>query len=223
MMMPWRSKVLRVLIDPYFHLKVRSSPRSIGTPDGLGIVHPAGPISPLAPRFLAERFRNLAGPLNGNIGYPPGSRMRQAHARISGRVHLWLQRALRVSFAEKRRYERVPVAGGDRTRASLRAAGCRDAQMTDTVDAGLPDAMVRTPCVAHTGTNGRFACTGRFVDGKGFDLAIRSVARTDPAIMLDLYGDGLRPRRERLHPDQCHRSLGARLRDRTQARGRSGP
>ena len=73
----------------------------------------------------------MLGPLNGNIYYPPAFR---AHERLGARwrrrLHMPLQR-LRRAWPWRRHAERVLVAGGDRTRRSLHAAGAPEASLVD--------------------------------------------------------------------------------------------
>jgi glycosyltransferase involved in cell wall biosynthesis len=110
--------------------------------------------------------------------------------RTAERLHALAQRAQRVLFPEKRRVRVILVSGYERTRASLRLAGVPEEKMVDVLDSGVDDSVAARPRAVHTGHNPRFACSGRMVDHKGTDLAIRAVAAAGPDIRLDIYGDG---------------------------------
>jgi glycosyltransferase involved in cell wall biosynthesis len=110
--------------------------------------------------------------------------------RAAERFHALAQRAQRLLSSEKRRATTVLVAGYERTRASLRMAGVPEDRMVDVVCAGVSERIASRPRLIHTGTNPRFVCSGRMVDHKGTDLAIKAVAAAGPTIELDIYGDG---------------------------------
>jgi glycosyltransferase involved in cell wall biosynthesis len=195
----WRSKVLRFLLDPYFHLAARrlvaaelerdSAPGDSAPGDT--VLHYLSPVSPVALRFVPKGATFVMGPLTGNIYYPPAFRDRMSTGlRLAERLHAMTQRAQRLLYPEKRRARTILVSGYERTRESLRLAGVRDDQMVDVVDAGVSDHIVTRPRLTHTQPNPRFVCSGRMVDHKGTDLAIKAVAAADPTIELDIYGDG---------------------------------
>jgi glycosyltransferase involved in cell wall biosynthesis len=190
----WRSKVLRFLLDPYFHLAARrlvvaEVPTGTGPDDT--VLHYLSPVSPVALRFVPKGATFVMGPLTGNIYYPPAFRDRMSTGlRLAERLHAIAQRSQRILYPEKRRARTILVSGYERTRESLKLAGVRDDQMVDVVDAGVSDHIVARPRITHTGTNPRFVCSGRMVDHKGTDLAIEAVAAADPTIELDIYGDG---------------------------------
>lgn len=187
----WRLPPLRGLLDIYFHLAVRRLIRASIPPDPGTTLHYIGPVSPVAPRFFPKRYDVVLGPLTGNISYPPAFRGRMSRkARLAEHLHGIAQRCLRITLREKQRARVILVSGYERTRASLRLAGAREAQMIDVVDAGVSDRISARPRIVHAGHNPCFVCSGRMVDYKGFDLAIRAVASANPAIRLDIYGDG---------------------------------
>ena len=62
--------------------------------------------------------------------------------------------------------------------------------MVDVVDSGVSDRIRSRPRTSHAGINPRFVCSGRMIDYKGFDLAIRALTRAAPSVRLDIYGDG---------------------------------
>jgi glycosyltransferase involved in cell wall biosynthesis len=187
----WRAR-LEILLDLYFHVAAR---RLIGrhVPRGPDVVlHYIAPVSPVTPRFFPRGYRIVLGPLTGNIFYPPAFAGRMTWQwHWARRLHGMAQRLQSVLFPEKRRrVQNVLVSGYERTRASLRLAGVTDGQMADVVDAGVSETLCTAPRIVHDGPHPRFAASGRFVDHKGFDLAIRALAATPAEITLDIYGDG---------------------------------
>lgn len=190
----WRSRILRFLLDPYFHLAARrlvvgeilDGPAADDT-----VLHYLSPVSPVALRFVPKGATFVMGPLTGNIYYPPAFRERMSTGlRLAERLHAGAQRAQRLLDPEKQRARTILVSGYERTRASLKLAGVRDDQMVDVVDSGVSDHIAARPRITHTGPNPRFVCSGRMVDHKGTDLAIKAVAAADAGIELDIYGDG---------------------------------
>jgi glycosyltransferase involved in cell wall biosynthesis len=187
----WRLPPLRGLLDIHFQLAARRLIRAHVKSAEETVLHYIGPVSPVLPRFFPKGYDVVLGPVTGNIYYPPAFRHRMSRkARLSERLHGIAQRVLRVTLREKQRVRVILVSGYERTRVSLRLAGAREDQMVDVVDSGVSDRVRIRPRISHAGINARFICSGRMVDYKGFDLAIRAVARADPAIHLDVYGDG---------------------------------
>ena len=187
----WRLAPLRGLLDVHFHLAARHLIKAHVEPDPSTVLHYIGPVSPVMPRFFPEGYDVVLGPLTGNIYYPPAFRSRMSwKARLSERLHGFAQRILRVTLREKQRARVILVSGYERTRVSLRLAGASEAQMVDVVDSGVSDQISERPRVRHIGINPNFVCSGRMVDLKGFDLAIRALTRTHPTIRLDIFGDG---------------------------------
>jgi glycosyltransferase involved in cell wall biosynthesis len=187
----WRAR-LELLLDLYFHVAARllirrHVPRS---PDV--VLHYIAPVSPVTPRFFPRGYRIVLGPLTGNIFYPPAFAGRMTWQwHWARRLHGMAQRLQSVFFPEKRRrVQSVLVSGYERTRESLRRGGVADGQMADVVDAGVSETLYAAPRIVHEGPHPRFAASGRFVDHKGFDLAIRALAATPSEITLDIYGDG---------------------------------
>jgi glycosyltransferase involved in cell wall biosynthesis len=205
----WRAR-LELLLDLYFHVAAwllirRHVPRS---PDV--VLHYIAPVSPVTPRFFPRGYRIVLGPLTGNIFYPPAFAGRMTWQwHWASRLHGMAQRLQSVLFPEKRRrVQSVLVSGYERTRESLRLAGVADGQMADVVDAGVSETLYAAPRIVHEGPHSRFAASGRFVDHKGFDLAIRALAATPAEITLEIYGDG--EKREEL--EALVRRLGLRER-----------
>ncbi|MEM9099236.1 MAG: glycosyltransferase family 4 protein [Pseudomonadota bacterium] len=187
----WRSVVLRPFVDLYFQYQTRKMIPEYLEPDQGNIIHYVCPVSPVLRRLPPKGYRLFLGPLTGNIAYPPGFAKRESRkARLRQSVHFLTQWMIKVFSGEKRRYERILIAGYERTRASVIAAGASEERLVDVICSGVSnefDGMSRT---AHSGVNNRFMCSGRFVDHKGMDLAIRAVAEAGAPIELDLYGDG---------------------------------
>ncbi|WOI58395.1 glycosyltransferase family 4 protein [Palleronia sp. LCG004] len=188
----WRVKPLRGLLDIHFHLMARRLIRRHVARDPKTTLHYIGPVSPVMPRFFPKGYDIVLGPLTGNIFYPPAFRERMSPEFRNGeRFHAVAQKILGRIFPEKRNRARVVlVSGYERTRASLRMARVREEQMVDVVDSGVADRIRNRPRIEHRGPNPRFVCSGRMVDHKGVDLAIRAVARADPKVTLDVFGDG---------------------------------
>lgn len=187
----WHSRVFRMLLQPYFHWKARRLILKEAGSDRRPILHYISPVSPVAPRFVPLGFRSVFGPMTGNIYYPPGFRDRMSlKDRLREKLHKAAQVTLGPIFPEKRRALCLLVSGYERTRASLELAGCDPEKMVDVVDSGVSQKLTLRPRVQHAGPNPRFMCSGRLVDHKGIDLAIRAVARARPEVTLDIYGDG---------------------------------
>lgn len=196
----WAVPPLRPFLGVYFQLKARALIRADTRPGPKPVVHYISPVSPVAPRFPLKGYRNILGPVTGNIYYPPGFRARMPWgARAREGLHGLAQVLFGRLLGDKRRFATVLVSGYERTRASLRVAGVPEARMVDVVDAGVSDRLAARLRIAHAGANGAFMCSGRLVDHKGIDLAIRAVAGAGAGVTLDIYGDGPeRPRLERL-------------------------
>ncbi|MBC7146331.1 MAG: glycosyltransferase family 4 protein [Thioclava marina] len=187
----WRSKLLTGLLQPYFHLAARRLVLKEAGTDRSPILHYISPVSPVAPRFSPGGFRRVFGPMTGNIYYPPGFRDRMSGKdRLREGMHRIAQQVLGRIFPEKRAAQSLLVSGYERTRASLEMAGCRPEQMRDVIDSGVNELIATRPRIRQAGRNPRFVASGRLVDYKGFDLAIRAVALAAPDITLDIYGKG---------------------------------
>lgn len=187
----WRSRILRFLVNVYFHLQVRRLLLRIAPQKSDVVLHYVCPISPVLPRFPPRGYRAILGPLNGNIGYPPAFAAREGHrSRLVHRAQLLVQRLMRLVSREKQHYKTILVSGYERTMVSLRQAGARDDQLVEVADCGISDAVFETDPIVHAGRNTRFICSGRLIGLKGFDMAIRAVAQAPSDVTLDIYGDG---------------------------------
>ena len=133
----------------------------------------------------------MAGPINGNIYYPKAFQARESRSARWRRLwHMPLQSMLGRLGVSLRRFDLVFVAGGERTRVSLAAAGCKSEQMADSLDCGVKSSLLTRPRAAQSGCNGRFVHFGRLVFHKGTLLIIEAIALADPSVTLDIVGRG---------------------------------
>ena len=191
----WQSRLLRFLVPVYFHLAAATLIRR-HAPRG-SVVHYLCPVSPVQPRFPPGGYDVVMGPFTGAIYYPPGFRRRMGlFARMKQVLHSGSQHLFGYVFGDKKRARCVLVSGYERTRQSLLDAGCRPEQLLDVVDSGVSERIAAMERAGHRGENLDFVCSGRLVDHKGVDLAIRAVAQTQLPVRLTICGDG--PERARL-------------------------
>jgi glycosyltransferase involved in cell wall biosynthesis len=191
----WRSVVLRWFLNAWFSWKAVKLAESIAQrPEMHGkrcVLHQTEPNSPVLPRATSDLHPNVFGPINGNIYYPPEfQRFESWFARLRRVLHFPAQCLHRIFFSGLRRADLILVAGGDRTRRSLLAAGVRPEKMLDTVDCGVKDEMLDRPRPTHSGVNRRFIHFGRLVFHKGTALAIRAIAKSTSGACLDIVGAG---------------------------------
>lgn len=189
----WHVPILRKFLGLYFQICARRMVlrHSNDGTDKRPILHYISPVSPVELRFPPRGYHTVMGPLTGNIYYPPGFRDRMnLKNRLRERLHSVAQWVFGRLLANKRNVDVFLVSGYERTRASLRLAGCQDTQMLDVVDSGVSDKLASMSRISHSGEHGRFLCAARFVDYKGIDLAIRATAAAEPHITLSIYGDG---------------------------------
>lgn len=190
----WRSIVLRWLLNWWFSFKaVRLADelaRQLAGNKQQVVLWQTEPNSPVVPRVLSKRQANCFGPINGNIYYPPIFRRNEklmprlrriAHMPVQ-RVNRWLSRG--ISSADL-----IFCAGGERTRQSLRTAGCSDDILFDTLDCGIKDELLERPRISHEGENLRFVHFGRLVFHKGTFLIIEALVKATNA-RLDIVGKG---------------------------------
>jgi len=206
----WRVPVLRKFLGLYFQIRARGLVLKQTDMKSKPILHYISPVSPVELRFPPKGYHTVMGPLTGNIYYPPGFRHRMSGAnKLREALHGIAQTVFGRILGNKRNVDAYLVSGYERTRASLRMAGCDDAQMIDVVDSGVSDKLAALPRVTHSGENYKFMCAARMVDYKGVDLAIRAVAAADPRATLSIYGDGdMKPQLTALVDDL---GLGARV------------
>jgi glycosyltransferase involved in cell wall biosynthesis len=194
----WKSRVFRYFLDVVFHLQVRSILRDLQARHDRVIAHYLTPVSPAQPALAPVGTIAVIGPKNGNIHFPPAFRgqellpykLRRLLRPVAHRfVHLLFNRRLGAAV--------VLVAGGERTRESLRLAGYREEQFLDVLDSGIDDRLGVSSRFRQEGRNSRFVHFGRLVRHKGVHLVLEALARANESIELDLFGQG--PEEERLH------------------------
>ena len=191
----WKTVVLRWLIDPLFFRKAVALAESVAALQGKGkrevIIHQTEPNSPVVRRSLSRRHINVFGPINGNIYYPPAFRRHETStARLRRRLHFFLQCLNSILPRSLKRADLIFYAGGERTRISLLAAGCRERTLLSTLDCGIPQELLARPRIQHQGTNHRFVHYGRLMFHKGTALIIESLTRTHGSVSLDIIGRG---------------------------------
>lgn len=189
----WRLRPLRALLDPWFSWQSARLARRIARqhPGMAVVLWQTEPNSPVAPRARLAGHLNVAGPINGNIYYPPDFQPHESRsARLRRQWHMPLQRWLGALGLSLRRFDLIFVAGGERTRVSLQASGCRATQMTDSLDCGVKASLLARPRVVQQGHNGRYVHFGRLVFHKGTRLIIEAVKRAEASVSLDIVGRG---------------------------------
>jgi len=187
----WNAPPLRHLVDVFFFRRARPILQRILAERPDAIFHYLCPVSPILPRFPLAKATNVLGPLTGNIYYPPAFRGEEPAKLKLGRLfHYVAQRAAGAVFRDKRRFDRILVSGGERTRRSLAWAGADEARMRDVVDSGISDEFDQRPPIRHEGTNHRFMTSGRLVPHKGVHLSIEALRYVTQPIRFDIYGDG---------------------------------
>jgi len=155
------------------------------------IFHYLCPVSPVLLRFPVQNAFNVIGPLTGNIYYPPAfSRYEPVTDVFRREAHFLIQKFIGFVSADKRRFRRVLISGGERTRRSLQWAGCDEAVMLDVVDSGISKIFDDHPKIEHSGTNFRFMTSGRLVPHKGVQLTIKALQYVKQPIQFDIFGDG---------------------------------
>ncbi len=155
------------------------------------VVHLTSPVSPILRYPSLPSSHVVIGPINGNIHYPPGFLHRETRSyKVRRWLHGLMQARNRVLPDGKRQAAALLVAGGKRTYDSLRAGGCTENQLVDSIDSGVQDRLALLPRITHTGVNPRFYHNGRLVEHKGTDLIIKALALTKLPIELTIIGRG---------------------------------
>jgi glycosyltransferase involved in cell wall biosynthesis len=190
----WRSVVLRMGLDVWFGVCAVRLAEQIARDrkhQGRAVIHQVEPNSPVGPRILSNRHVNVFGPINGNIYYPPIFRGRESlSAKLRRITHLPLQRLNRLRQGGLKRADQILVAGGERSLVSLRAAGCSEPILQQTLDCGIKDELLDRPRITHEGVNLRFIHVGRLVFFKGTHLVIEALAKTQNDVCVDIVGRG---------------------------------
>ena len=209
----WRSRVFAWGLDVWFSRKAirLAEKRAAGRAAEAAVLWQTEPNSPVVPRRLSRRHLNAFGPINGNIYYPPLFRHEETFPyrmrRVLHRPLQWVNACLPGGIKGA---DEVLVAGGERTRVSLRAAGCTPSMLRPTVDCGIGDALLDRPRIRHRGRHVRFVHCCRLVVQKGTVLVIESLARTRLPVELDIIGDG--PELQRCRDRVAALGLDARVR-----------
>jgi len=181
-MTPWFS---------YKAVKFAENLAAMSKDDKLVIIHQTEPNSPVATRWTSSRFKNVFGPINGNIYYPKAFRkFESAKTKIRRLLHFPLQALNRFFWRGISNADLVFAAGGDRTVKSLRAAGVPRSRIYETLDCGIPDSLTEVAYAPSPACIGRFIHFGRLVFHKGTYLAIEAVAKAHESVSLDVVGRG---------------------------------
>lgn len=190
----WHSVGLRVFLTPWFSFRAvkRAEALAARMKDGKHvIIHQTEPNSPVATRWTSARFKNVFGPINGNIYYPKAfRRFESTGTKMRRLLHFPLQMLNRLFWRGISNADLVLAAGGDRTVRSLRAAGVPLSRIRETLDCGIPSSLCEMPYAPTRASLGRFIHFGRLVFHKGTHLAIEAVARSHSSVTLDVVGRG---------------------------------
>jgi glycosyltransferase involved in cell wall biosynthesis len=191
----WRSRVFRVFLNTWFAYQAIKAAEQIARDRNLAgdevIVHQTEPNSPVTPRVISAHHVNVFGPINGNIYYPAIFRNSETwSARLRRFFHMPAQFINRCFFRDKQRVAAVLCAGGERTRASLDAAGYPRRAIFESIDCGVDDKLLDRRRVEHKGENLKFVHYGRLVFHKGTALIIESLPKTRHRVCLDVIGRG---------------------------------
>jgi glycosyltransferase involved in cell wall biosynthesis len=202
----WRSVVLRAFMNPWFSFRAVKRAEALAAAiqdDKHVIIHQTEPNSPVATRWTSSRFKNVFGPINGNIYYPKAFRhFESTGTKIRRLLHFPLQMLNRLFWRGISNADLVLAAGGGRTVRSLRAAGVPLSRIYETLDCGIPDWLGEVAHAPSQASIGRFIHFGRLVFHKGTYLAIEAVAKSHGSVTLDIVGRGPElPRCKRLAKD----------------------
>jgi glycosyltransferase involved in cell wall biosynthesis len=190
----WRSVIFRGLISVWFSyraVRLAENMASASPDSAVVVIHQTEPNSPVAPRWTSSRFINVFGPINGNIYYPRDFRKFESiSAKLRRILHFPFQYINKLNPRGISNANLVLAAGGARTTRSLRAAGVPQSVICESLDCGVPDALLEIKRIVQPGSSGRFVQFGRLVFHKGTWLAIEAVARSNGKISLDIVGRG---------------------------------
>ena len=154
----WRSIVLRSFLDYWFSIKAVKMAETIAASKAYAnqflVIHQTEPNSPVTLRRMSNLCVNVVGPINGNIYYPAPFRSSETlSSTLRQLMHLPAQRLSAGLFRRAKSADLVLAAGGDRTVSSLLAAGYDHSVIRDTIDCGVPDALLDRPRITHRGRN----------------------------------------------------------------------
>lgn len=186
----FRLPVLRNLLLPLDTFTLGRLAEKTAREEGAALIHYTSPVSPVIPYPSHEAAPVVIGPLNGNIHYPPAFNTGEGLSyRLRRLLRMPTQMFLRL-FPGKARAAMLLVAGGERTKVSLREAGAKEERFRDSIDSGIPNALKHTARAPQRGKNLRFVHNGRLVDHKGTDLVIKALKQTKLPVTLDVIGRG---------------------------------
>jgi len=191
----WKSVAFRWLLNWWFSVKAtRFAETLISKSDQeykKVIIWQTEPNSPVTPRGLSSKHFNCFGPINGNIYYPPAYHSHEKLKVTLRRVlHFPMQRLNRLFFNSLTNANLILTAGGKRTIDSLKALGCRNDIMYESLDCGIKEQMFEYDRIRHQGENLKFVHFGRLVFHKGTFLIIKALAKTKNPVSLDIIGRG---------------------------------
>lgn len=191
----WGSITFRLFVDVWFSKKAITLAENYAQQKGLDsskvIIHQTEPNSPVLPRALSKKFCNVLGPINGNIYYPKIFRKHESLlARLRRILHFPLQNLNRFFFRGAAKADLVFIAGAERTKTSMLAAGVQAESMVECLDCGVKDEILNFSRTEHKGENFKFIHFGRLVFHKCTFLIIESLAKTKSRILLDVVGKG---------------------------------
>jgi glycosyltransferase involved in cell wall biosynthesis len=190
----WHSVVLRAFTTPWLSYRGVKRAEALAATmkdDKHVIIHQTEPNSPVAARWTSSRYKNVFGPINGNIYYPRAFRKFESiGTKVRRLLHFPLQMLNRFFGRGISNADLVLAAGGDRTVRSLRAAGVPLSRIYETLDCGIPSALGKMGYTRSRASIGRFIHFGRLVFHKGTYLAIEAVAKSSRAVTLDIVGRG---------------------------------
>jgi glycosyltransferase involved in cell wall biosynthesis len=187
----WKSKILRPVVTLIFNYQAAKIARELARKHPNAVIHYTAPVSPVIPCFRTPEAPVLIGPINGNIHHPKSFRYRELASDKARRILFPIAQVFhRFLFRGKQSAEGILVAGGERTYASLRLAGCREKQFIDSLDSGIEERLAKLPRIEHRGRNLKFVHNGRLVGHKAADLIIKAMTRTRNPVELDVIGRG---------------------------------
>lgn len=191
----WRSVVLRWLINWWFSIKAARFADALVSEFKMHnktvILWQTEPNSPVTPRGLSKNLFNCFGPINGNIYYPEAFQDQEVlKVKLRRLLHFPLQRVNRVFFNSLTKADLILTAGGKRTIDSLKALGCKDEIMYESLDCGIKKEMFEYDRIQHNGVNNKFIHFGRLVYHKGTFLIVKALKKTKEDINLDIVGRG---------------------------------
>ncbi len=191
----YRSVVLQWFLNIWFFKKAIALAENYVKEKNLDprqvILHFTEPNTPVLPRLISSKLVNVFGPINGNIYYPEiFSNKETIKAKFRRIFHFPIQSINKILFPKIGKADLILVAGGERTKVSLLAAGVKSNIMVDSLDCGIKESLLARPRVEHEGTNMKFVYFGRLVFHKCTFLIIQSLAKTKNKICLDVVGRG---------------------------------